>query len=76
MSPERAHSVNDQSDSLPQPLAGDALVRLPNSPVDGSVGIGLYILDDGSGFYEQLLAKLIGLTFEVIDSILSLPQLS
>jgi hypothetical protein len=33
-------------------------------------------LDDGSGFYEQLLAKLIGLTFEVIDSILSLPQLS
>jgi hypothetical protein len=28
------------------------------------------------GFYEQLLAKLIGLTFELIDPILGLPQLS
>jgi len=33
-------------------------------------------LDDGSGFHEQLLAKLIGLTFELIDPILGLPQLS
>jgi hypothetical protein len=33
-------------------------------------------LDDGSGFYEQLFAKLIGLTFELIDPILGLSQLS
>jgi hypothetical protein len=33
-------------------------------------------LDNGSGFYEELLAKLIGLTFEPIGPIPGLPQLN
>src|SRR6202011_3917401 len=55
---------------------GDALVRLPNSPVEASVGIGLHILDGGFGFRQQLVEKTIALTFELIYPILGLLQLS
>jgi len=53
----------------------DALVGLPNCPIDSSVGIGPYLFDDDFRFREQLGAKPVGLTFELIDPILGLPQL-
>ena len=37
------------------------LVGLPNCLLDATVGTRVYLLDDGSGFREQLLAKLSGL---------------
>src|SRR6202011_3645034 len=55
---------------------GDALVRLPNSPVEASVGIGLHIMDGGFGFRQQLIEKTIAFTFELIYPIFSLLQLS
>ena len=55
--------------------AVDALVGLPNCPIDSSVGIGPHLFDDDFRFREQLGAKPLGLTFELIDPILGLPQL-
>jgi len=58
------------------PQSADALVRLPNCPVDASISVGLYLVYDGFGFCQELVTKPVGLTFELINPILGLPQLN
>jgi hypothetical protein len=49
---------------------------LLNCTDDASVGLELYLLDGSFGFRNQLVEMYVGLTFELIDPTLSLPQLS